>query len=292
VATLTRWVGPDAESWLQALPRLSARISRKWELEFDQLLTSGSTSLVIAARSATHGEVVLKVPYPDTENQYEPDALAEYGGEGAVRLLEFDRDSRAMLLERALPGTSLSELSDLEQAVGIACQLLVRLRREVRRPAPIPRCSDFLEGWLTSAAPTITSCSNAIRPALALAVELGRRLVANTTALWLVNRDAHLGNIVRSQREEWLLIDPKPMLGEPAFEGGFLLLNAMAKTGSVELAPTRRLLAAIAANLGVAPERVLAWALVRAFDNAAWARSVEEDPTTWESRAVLLARLS
>ncbi len=292
MATLTRWVGPDADSWLRDLPRLSAAISDEWQLELDEVLLGGSTSLVIAGRSPDHGPVVLKVPFPDPENHFEPEALQAYGGEGAVRLLEFDSSSRAMLLERAVPGSPLSDLSDLGQALEIACRLLVRLRRRIRSTGDLPHCSDFLDGWLQAASEAVASSPDAVRPALVRAIELGRRLDAGGGPGLLVNRDAHLGNFVRAEREDWLLIDPKPMIGEPAFEGGFLLLDAMDRNRHPGLAPTRQLLATIAANLGVGADRVLAWALIRAFDNTTWARSVGEDPSTWESRALLLARLS
>jgi hypothetical protein len=48
---------------------------------------------------------VLKLAWPHHEATYEADALAFWGGDGAVRLLEWDRDRWAMLLERAEPGS-------------------------------------------------------------------------------------------------------------------------------------------------------------------------------------------
>ena len=33
----------------------------------------------------------------------------------------------------------------------------------------------------------------------------------------LVNQDLHAGNVLRAQREPWLVIDPKPLAGEREF---------------------------------------------------------------------------
>ncbi len=268
------------------------KLAGLWHLHFDEVLAGGTTSMVVAARSQAHGPVVLKVPYPDSENQFESDALREYGGDGAISLLEFDPSSRALLLERAIPGSPLSEMSDLSRALEVACLILVRLRRTLRSPPDIPRCSEFLDGWLERASSAIASSPTASRAPLARGVEVGRRLTAGDGPDLLVNRDAHLGNFLRSERSGWLLIDPKPMLGEAAFEGGFLLLDLMARTSAPGLRETATLLHGVATGLGVAEDRTLAWALMRALENADWARSVGEDPETWESRAVLLARLS
>ena len=45
-----------------------------------------------------------------------------------------------------------------------------------------------------------------------MALELSRA----TGPPMLVNRDAHFGNVLSARREPWLLIDPKPLAGDPA----------------------------------------------------------------------------
>ncbi len=43
---------------------------------------------------------------------------------------------------------------------------------------------------------------------------------------WLVNQDLHGGNVLRAEREPWLVIDPKPLVGERELEASGLLRNA------------------------------------------------------------------
>jgi streptomycin 6-kinase len=84
----------------------------------------------------------------------------------------------------------------------------------------------------------------------------------------LVNRDAHLLNILAAGREPWLLIDPKPLAGEAAFDGGWLLIDVL--LADVTAANARRQAARIGDGLGVDADRVRAWALVRSAENVFW----------------------
>ena len=48
----------------------------------------------------------------------------------------------------------------------------------------------------------------------------------NRDAKHLVNQDLHGGNVLRAGREPWLVIDPKPLVGEREIDGVGLLRNA------------------------------------------------------------------
>jgi streptomycin 6-kinase len=41
----------------------------------------------------------------------------------------------------------------------------------------------------------------------------------------IVNWDLHLQNVLSAEREPWLLIDPKPLVGDPAFDAGHLQMD-------------------------------------------------------------------
>src|SRR4026207_71064 len=51
--------------------------------------------------------------------------------------------------------------------------------------------------------------------------ELGRTAPAQV----LLATDLHAGNVLRAQREPWLVIDPKPFIGDPAYDATQHLLN-------------------------------------------------------------------
>src|ERR1700712_554460 len=116
--------GPD---WADSLPALAAHACEHWELTLGDPYEGGHVAWVAPAERADGTLCVLKLPYPDDESQHEADALELWNGDGAVRLLEREDMTRALLLERIDPGTTLLELPDAEEATAIACALLPRL---------------------------------------------------------------------------------------------------------------------------------------------------------------------
>jgi len=120
------WHGVDGEHWLAELDGLVPELARRWRLDVGEpFADGGAVSWVAPARRRDGGEAVLKLYLVDLENAQEPDALAHYAGEGAVRLLE--AAPGAMLLERLSPGTLLWELEDDRQACLVAAGLLRRM---------------------------------------------------------------------------------------------------------------------------------------------------------------------
>lgn len=76
----------------------------------------------------------------------------------------------------------------------------------------------------------------------------------------LLATDLHAGNVLRAQREPWLAIDPKPFVGEPAYDATQHLLNCEARLRSDPDGTIRR----FADLLGVDHERVRLWTFARA----------------------------
>ena len=104
----------------------------------------------------------------------------------------------------------------------------------------------------------------------------------------IANRDFHLGNVLSAERSPWLVIDPKPLAGEPAFDAGHLALTLVSDRPTTDRAGA--VVRTVAASLGQSPDRVRAWAYVRAVENALWAAATRaEDPTGFVSVAVALA---
>jgi len=231
---------------------------------------------------------VLKVPVQDDENRAEAAALRRYAGEGAVLLYDADEASGALLLERLDPRTVLTDHPDRELAIGVACGLLRRLRRPVPAGHPFPLVADLVRRW-SGAFPAA-----AARHGRPLPARLERETAAALASLavpdgpdLLVNRDGHLGNIVAARREPWLLIDPKPLVGEAAFDAGWLLIDLLSTTPTAEAAG--RLAGRVGAGLGVSPERARTWALLRCVDNVFWELALGGDPAEHLALATALA---
>ncbi|MGH8877657.1 MAG: aminoglycoside phosphotransferase family protein [Stackebrandtia sp.] len=275
------------DEWLKALPVLIDERCAAWDLQITGEAFSGGThSYVAPVRRADGTSAVLKLPVVDAENLAEATALHHYDGEGAIRLYAFDRPSGALLLEYALPGEPLvhqpPEGAALEgrpenaDRFAIACALFRRLWRpapETPGFPPLPRVTDLVKTWATG----LPEAAKTTLPdhLVARTVELCGELATPDGEEGIVNRDTHLGNIVSAQREPWLLIDPKPLLGERAFDAGFFTFKQVQYRPEAGFA--REMVARTADGLGVSPERVRAWAFLRAVGIAS-AADEGDDP--------------
>ena len=104
---------------------------------------------------------------------------------------------------------------------------------------------------------------------------------AEPSAAFLVNQDLHGWNVLRAEREPWLVIDPKPLVGERELDGVGLLRNAALEDDAA--ASVRRWLDALT-ELGLDRERARDWGVAHAL---AWAWS---DTRGWDPEQVDVAR--
>jgi streptomycin 6-kinase len=72
--------------------------------------------------------------------------------------------------------------------------------------------------------------------------------------------DLHAGNVVRAEREPWLVIDPKPFVGDPAYDATQHLLNCCGRLRS----DPDRTIRSFVDLAGVEHERVRLWTFARA----------------------------
>jgi streptomycin 6-kinase len=174
-----------------------------------------------------------------------------------VRLLEADEGLGAMLLERCRPGTALRSVPELEQDLVIA-GLLRRLWRSPSAPHPFRPLSAMLKYWGGQTLADVEKWPDAVlvREGLRLFEELPR----TATTEVLLATDLHAGNVLRSEREPWLVIDPKPFVGDPAYDATQHLFNCEARLRADPVGMIRRM----ADLLGVDHERIRLWTFARA----------------------------
>jgi streptomycin 6-kinase len=255
--------------WLAGLPRLVAECAVQWDLELEQPVDTPH-SLVVPA-----GDAVLKVNAPSHfEADHEPDALARWGGAGAVRLLARDDARRAFLCERCRPGARLWDAGVDEPAV--VAPLLTRLSVAAGSP-PFRLLADEAVRW-TDELPTRYELGGRAFERRLLDYSLDVLESVDRSAGFLVNQDLHGGNVLSAEREPWLVIDPKPLVGERELDGVGLLRNA-AFRGE----PVGRWLDVLA-DLGLDRERLRGWGVAHAL---AWGW---EPDGRWAEHCVEAAR--
>ena len=199
---------------------------------------------------------VLKLALPHMEGEHEIDGLRFWNGDPTVRVLEADDSLGAMLLERCEPGTPLRTLPESEQDLVIA-QMLRRLWRPPVPPHAFRPLSAMTALW---SAETLTQAGSWSDPGLVReGLRLFTELPLSGAADVLLATDLHAGNVLRAQREPWLVIDPKPFVGDSAYDATQHLLNCAARLRS-EAADTIRRFADL---LGVDQERVRLWTFAR-----------------------------
>ena len=202
--------------WLADLPRLVAECAEQWELEPETPFESPH-SLVVPA-----GETVLKLNAPShVEAEHEADALELWAGRGAIRLLARDDERRALLVERCRPGTHLGDGVGHEIALG----LLERLSLEAPEEHVFRLLAAEAARWVEEVPERWERAGRPFERSL-LEEALDVFASVDSGARTLVNQDLHGANVLRSTREPWLVIDPKPLVGEPELAGVGLLRNA------------------------------------------------------------------
>lgn len=106
----------------------------------------------------------------------------------------------------------------------------------------------------------------AIDPGLAReGMALLRALPGTADQSVLLCTDLHAGNVLAARRERWLVIDPKPYVGDPTYDPVQHLLNCDDRLGTDPHGVARRM----AELLGLDPHRLLLWL---------FARCVQESP--------------
>jgi streptomycin 6-kinase len=262
-------LGRAGRAWLAALPVILAEVSELWDLEVGRPYEGGAVAFVAPAERSDLYKVVLKISILEDETRAEPDALAVWNGDGAVRLLEVDRARGAMLLERLEPGTSLNAHPDRDEAISVACELLRRLWRPVPETHPFPLVRDLALRLSAELPAEFERLGRPFeRPLIDEAVELSEEMAGSEEPIGLANRDFHLGNVLAAEREPWLLIDPKPLVGERAFDCGHLLLSLVERDPDPH--QMHKLVDRLAEDLALDGGRIRAWGLIRAVDNGLW----------------------
>lgn len=250
---------PERATWLARLPEMLGDVERRWSLTigvpFDTNETSCAWVAPVVLADAT--PAVLKLGMPHMEGEHEIEGLRFWNGDPTVQLLEADDDLGAIVLERCEPGTMLRALPEPEQDVVIA-RLLRRLWRVPLAPHPFRSLSALTGHWSDETLADVEHWPDTVlvREGLRLFDELPRSAGEDV----LLATDLHAGNILRAQREPWLVIDPKPFVGDSAYDATQHLLNCEARLRSDPEGTIRR----FADLLDVDRRRVRLWMFARA----------------------------
>jgi streptomycin 6-kinase len=262
---------PERAAWLNQLPSALRKLERRWSLTFGTPFEDVSCAWVAPVALADGSSAVFKIGMPHMEGEDEIHGLRFWNGDPTVRLLQADAEVDAMLLERCEPGTVLRSLPEPEQDVVIAA-LLRRLWRSPPAPHLFRPLSAMTAYW------TCETLADAERwPDTGLVregLQLFQELPHTASIEVLLATDLHASNVLRSEREQWLVIDPKPFIGDPAYDATQHLFNCDVRLRSDPDGTIRRI-----ADLD--GERVRLWT---------FARAAAEPRENWDDGLLALAK--
>ncbi|MET8336901.1 aminoglycoside phosphotransferase family protein [Streptosporangium canum] len=255
-ATETRLVsrfGPGFRDWFAALPSLLESLARRWDLEIVAAVTAGNTSRSFHVRRADGIPAFLKLTPEPAIGVTEATALRAWADSPhVVQLIDWDSRSGALLLDAVEPGTRADRLPIEDVAMllrslrlaGIPDEKLPTLRQRV----------DFLFDltvgrWRGSLAEPYID-----RDLLERCRAAALTLAADGPAE-LVHGDLHSGNVLIGDGEGLVVIDPRPSIGDPAFDAVDWVIAQVAELHDLEENIAR--LAAL--TPGLDPGRLMNW---------------------------------
>jgi streptomycin 6-kinase len=291
------------QPWLTRLPELVATYLERWELTVDGELPL-SYSYVVPVTLADGRACVLKIQptdNPDVEGAERELLGLRLGAPIAVGVVEEDAENGALLLERALPGTTLDEMA--ERNDDAATEAMAEVIRTYGRPVKDPgtlglrsfeALAEVFERFDRGPHGAVARTKAATTPRTRLSVVLGLdehgakipavrearftaervldELVSDYVEPYLLHGDLHHGNVLADEQRGLLVIDPWGLYGDRAVDVAPALENPLelvAQTADVARLVRRRL-AIYGDVLGVDNEHMAAWCYVYVVIRALW----------------------
>lgn len=291
--------GPAWVAWLAALPNQVEELTRRWGLELaEPFEPGGNCSWVAPAVDGAGRDVVLKVAWPHTEALHEAEGLAALTDQGAVQLYELEQlppgwahgerdvapgNTTAMLLERCRPGTVLRGRPEHEQHIVVTGLLRSVWATELPAGHPFRPLSVMADDWVERAESCLATDPGRLDPGLARdGLGLFRELSRTGPREVLLLTDLHAGNVLSAERRPWLLIDPKPYIGDPHYDVLQHLLNCDQSLQSDPIG----LLTEVADLAGLDAGRVRQWLFARCVQE-----SLGKGPSPCSALDIVLRRL-
>ncbi len=287
VAYLLKWYGEAGQAWVDAAPDLVVERLDAWRSRVDGSPTNGMWALIVPVVREDGVRAVMKLaPQLEEHIRNEHLALRAWNGNGAVRLLESDPRSGAMLLERLDATSPLMDIADGLEALRILSELMARL---TALPAPpgLRLLSDVGADLLERVRSVLKRSIPASKRTLLLDCAAALEEVLPEPGDRLVHGDLHYDNVLApgpdDPREPWLAIDPSPIAGDPGFDLLSALHNRWNEAVATGDAPraVRRRFDLMTDVVGLDRERAAAWTLARILQNMLW--DIENDDTVWHT---------
>jgi len=265
---------PSKAAWDAESAELVRTMLDRWHLRALRPIGEGFAAATLQVLTESGHSAVLKVGFPHPEGIWEAVAVEASGPSLAPRVLRQDPWTWSMLLSEVAPGTTLASLP-VDEALRVGGELMNRLAR-VDPPDGMPTLVDSVAQFVAGARDRRASQSALLRElgstaSVNLGFELADALDGIPRETSLVHGDLNPSNILLDATCGWLVIDPKPMIGDPAYDA-WPLIGQVGGAHSRELggAEIVRRIRRLSEQTGLPDQRVREWCVVRAALSLTW----------------------
>lgn len=256
--------GKKGQQWLDDLPKLIMRVEATYGLSNLKPVNNLSYNYVLSGLQGSQ-PIILKLGLDIDGFKREAAALIAFEGSGVVQV--FSENTGLLLLACAVPGVSLKSYfpENDDEAINITANVIKRLHQ-----VPIPSHHPFphIKDWLA----VLDSDLKIPAQTLQKARELRDQLLKTAASDVLLHGDLHHDNILQNGND-WVVIDPKGVIGEPAYEVAAFIRNPIPELLNHDDAPNiiHNRITRFSELLELPSQRILDWCFVQAVLSWVWA---------------------
>lgn len=256
--------GEKGRQWLDHLPNHVAQLANTYGLSNLKPVDNLSYNYVLSGFQGAQ-PIILKLGLDIDGFKREATALMAFEGFGVVQI--FSENTGLLLLECAVPGMSLKSYfpEKDDEAINITAKVIERLHK-----APIPNTHAFprVKDWLEA----LNSGLEIPVQTLQKAREIRDKLLKTADPDILLHGDLHHDNILQNSND-WVVIDPKGVIGEPAYEVAAFIRNPIPELLNHPDSPNiiHNRVTRFAELLELPSQRILDWCFVQAVLSWVWA---------------------
>lgn len=242
----------------------------------------------VASGSLSGNDIIIKI-YKDAINlQYEAEALKAFSSSGVISKLILEEEN-CLILEKIDPGYSLKSYFPAceEESIEIASAVIKRLHStDILALYNFPNIKD----WLLKLDNDFTTIIPSIFLQKARAVR--DNLISSSGPEILLHGDLHHDNILYDNKNGWVVIDPKRVIGELEYEISAFIRNPipdlLALTEPNNIIVNR--IGVFAKMLGLKAERISHWCFIQSMLCWIWAIEDGIDTDYWQKVAQIFYR--
>lgn len=277
--------GEKGRQWLDHLPNLVTQLANTYGLSNLKPVDNLSYNYVLSGLQGPQ-PIILKLGFDIDGFKREAAALMAFSGFGVVEILS--ENNGLLLLECTVPGVSLKSYFPErdDEAINITANVIKRLHK-----APIPSSHQFphIKDWLEALDDDLEIPVQMLQKAR----EIRDQLLKKAAPHVLLHGDLHHDNILQNGND-WLVIDPKGVIGEPAYEVAAFIRNPMPELLNHVDAPNiiHNRVTCFAEALKLSERRIIDWCFVQAVLSWVWALEDGLDTSSSEQLTKIFDRIN